>query len=220
MKRYPVNLSIEGRACLVVGGGAVASRKVRELLECGGAVTVTSPGLEPYLDGLARDGSIIHINRDFSAGGTRGFFLVIAATDDDALNETIGEEAAAHGTLVNVASAGAHSVFTNPAVLRRGELMITVSTGATSPALSRLIKRELEALYGPEYGLLAEITAAIRKLPGGAAKSAAPVERLVASGLIEMLRDGRLDEADAELRRLTGRGFGELGVRPPGPGRG
>jgi len=130
---FPAFLDVPGRRCLVVGGGAIAARKVHGLLECGARVTVVSPSLVPELARLATMGGIDHRARAFRRADARGAMLVIAATGLAAVDDTVAEAARRHGALVNAVDRPASCDFIYGSVLRRGELQIAVSTvGPTS----------------------------------------------------------------------------------------
>jgi siroheme synthase-like protein len=203
MKTYPICLvGLETRRAVVVGGGTVAARKVAALLEAGAQVTVISPDLAPALTALAAEGRIAAVVRPYRDGDLAGAFLAIAAAGDPAVNEAVWREAGRCGCLVNVVDDPAHSHFIMPAVVRRGEVTIAVSTGGASPALARRLREKLEAEIGPEYGILAEILAELRpelvaRFDRGDARQAAALA-LVDSDLLETIRS---QGADAGLRR-------------------
>src|SRR5437867_2267777 len=141
---YPVFLELAGRRCLVVGGGLVAERRVHGLLAANAAVTVVSPALTPALGALASGGQIRHDRRSFEPGDLDGVDLAFAATDRGEVNAALSLAARARGVWVNAADDPAHCTFILPAVVRRGELSVAVSTGGTSPALGRAIREALE----------------------------------------------------------------------------
>ena len=149
---YPVNLDLRGQACLVVGGGEVAARKVASLLKCGAKVTLVSLRFDPSVKKLFKKKKLQAIRRSFRSGDLKGQFLVIAATDDRALNSRISHLARRRRILVNAVDQPADCVFTVPSVMRRGPLTIAVSTNGASPALSKQIRLELSHRYGPEFG--------------------------------------------------------------------
>src|SRR6185436_6151151 len=129
---YPAFLDLRGRKCLVVGGGAIAERKAESLLECGARVRVVTREATSGLTELARSGSIELDLRGFASEDLSGVFLVIAATDDPAVQARIGGEAKERDLLVNVVDDPANCTFIVPAVARRGELSIAISTGGRS----------------------------------------------------------------------------------------
>jgi siroheme synthase-like protein len=159
---YPVFLGLNGRPCTVVGGGQVALRKVATLLECGACVTVISPELCPELEELAHDGKITAVLRAYRAGDLKGAFVAIAATDDSAINAKAAREARAKRALVNVVDDASQSDFIAPAVIRRGDITIAISTSGHSPALARKLRTVLEQQFGNEYADLARLIGEVR----------------------------------------------------------
>ncbi|MBP2641183.1 MAG: siroheme synthase [Firmicutes bacterium] len=200
---YPVNLLIEGKPCLVIGGGAVAERKVRSLLLAGAVVTVISPRLTDGLAKLAADRQIIHVDRPYQTGDTTGHLLVICAADRSEINRLVSEEAQAQRILVNVVDAPEKGDFLVPAQVARGDLLLTVSTGGHSPALSRRLREKLAAEYGPEYGQYLELIAKARQKVKNRIHSAD--ERVcfwretLDSEILALLRQGRMQEAEAKI---------------------
>ena len=203
---YPIFLNIRGEKCLVVGGGKVALRKVKALLEHGANVEVASPTLCPELGQLAREGAIQVLQRSYKAEDLKGALIAIAATDDAKTNESVAAKARQRGVLVNVVDAPQHSDFIVPSYLRRGDVTIAVSTSGRSPALARKIRSKLEKDFGTEYAQLALLANEVRfelKRQGVTVDSNAWQEVLDLSLLIELLRGGRTQEAkDIMLKNL------------------
>ena len=197
MKTYTICLiGLEQRRVIVVGGGVIAARKVVGLLEAGAPVTVISPAVVPELISLAAQGYLTLLDRPYQAGDLAGAFLVFAATDDSAVNQAVWDEGSRLGCLVNSVDDPEHSNFIMPAVVRRGEMSVAISTGGASPALARRLREWLETLIGPEYGELVDLLAELRPellnqfAPGEPRLEAAL--RLVDSELLEVIkRDGR-----------------------------
>ncbi len=129
MGYYPMCLDLAGRPCLVVGGGPVAERKVVGLLQAGARLTVVSPRVTPQLDAWAREGRIRLIQRRYESSDLAGQSLAFVATDDGVVNAEVARDARTAGVLINVADDPAHCDFILPAVLRRGEPAVPVSTG-------------------------------------------------------------------------------------------
>ena len=140
MKYYPINLDIKGKLCVVIGGGRVAERKVKNLLPCGGRVRVVSPDLTDVLSKWVRQGKMDYTRSEYRAGHLKGAFLVYAATSDRKVNAKIARDAARRGLLVNVADSATSSTFILPAVVRKREISIAVSTNGHSPAKSVCIR--------------------------------------------------------------------------------
>ncbi len=154
-KYYPVNLVLKNKRCLVIGGGAVAERKVRRLLECGACVTVISPILTAGLKALSKKGKIAPRLGRVSLRDLDAAYLVIAATADRAINSRVSSHCRKNGILVNVVDSPEECGFILPSIIRRGDLTISISTGGISPALAKRIRQYLEKTFGAEYaGLL------------------------------------------------------------------
>ena len=142
---------------MVVGGGEVASRKARKLLQARAEVVVISPEIKAELESVAVE---IH-RRPYKEGDLDDAYLAFAATDSREVNAAVAREAKERGIPVNVADRPSEGDFALPSVLRRGGLQVAVSTGGASPALARRIKDELEESFGPEWaGLVEELRAA------------------------------------------------------------
>jgi uroporphyrin-III C-methyltransferase/precorrin-2 dehydrogenase/sirohydrochlorin ferrochelatase len=152
----PLFVDLRGQACLVVGGGAVAARKVDALLTVGAEVAVVAPVLG---DALAGETRIHHFAREFVAADVDGRVLVIAATDDRALNARVAAAAGAAGRLVNVVDDAELSGAIFPAIVRRGDLTVAVSTAGAAPVLARLVRARIEALLPPALGDLTALAA-------------------------------------------------------------
>lgn len=206
MRYYPIYLDLRGRDALVVGGGAIAEGKASQLVEAGASVTVVSPDLTEGLRGLVERGEINHRCRYFVEEDLSGVFLVISATDDRGVNKAVAEAAASRGLLCNVVDQPDLCNFITPALITRGELQISVSTGGGSPTLTQRVKREIAALIGEEYGALLEIAAEMR---AEAKERIADFEMrkevlraFVESEAIDLIRAGRREEARALAREF------------------
>jgi precorrin-2 dehydrogenase / sirohydrochlorin ferrochelatase len=206
---YPINLvGLANRLCLIVGGGPVAFRKAEGLLEAGAIPRVVAPQVVGELAALATRGAIRLELRPFEVPDLDGAFLVIAATDDPALNRAVSEEAQARGALVNVVDVPEESSFIVPAVVRRGAMNIAVSTGGASPALARRLREQLDAQFGPEYKQLVDLLAELRPglvarySPGKPRLEAAL--RLVDAGLHRTIAERGLEAAREQARSLLG----------------
>jgi precorrin-2 dehydrogenase / sirohydrochlorin ferrochelatase len=163
MNLFPVNLNICDKKVVIVGGGEVALRKCRSLLQAQASVTIIAPTVTPGLEELGRWGKITLLRRPWLPGDGADALLIFAATNDHAVNRDVTEEAGRRGTPVCVVAHPEEGTFTSPAVVRRGDLLITVSTGGRSPALSRRVRQEIETLYGPEYADIVDIVGKLRE---------------------------------------------------------
>src|SRR5436305_3321468 len=154
---YIACLRLDGRRCLVVGGGEVGLEKVEGLLACGADVTLVAPDAGPELEELAREGSIRWERRAYEPADLEGAFLAIASTDDTDVNIRVYEDAEARAMLVNVVDVPPLCNFILPAIVRTGPLAIAISTAGASPALAKRMKREIAEPYGRPYARLAVI---------------------------------------------------------------
>ena len=207
MRYYPVNLDLQGKRVVIVGGGAVAARKALRLVAAGARLTVVAPLLNDRLAALAAKGSLVHLERPYLRGDLEGAALAFAATDDPAVNRAVAAEARGRGTLVDVVDAPREGDFTTPALLTRGDLLITASTAGASPGLARRVIAELEPLFGEEYAkcliLLAQAREKLLTEKGGSAYNERVFAELAALELPALLKSGAKDALDQLLPRLS-----------------
>jgi precorrin-2 dehydrogenase/sirohydrochlorin ferrochelatase len=159
---YPMHINIEGRKCLVVGGGNTAERKVATLVRYGGKVVVVSPEATPRLRSYAQKRKILWHKRRFKLTDLRGAFLVFSATDSKTLNRKIGQEAKKRTILVNVLDTPEDCDFISPSLVERGQLTISISTAGLAPLLSKHIRKDLEHYFGREYRRYTLLVAQVR----------------------------------------------------------
>lgn len=213
---FPINLALSGRPVVVIGGGAVAARKCAALSEAGAGITVIAPHLHDRLREMHEQGLLIHVAREFRAGDIADAFLVFAATDNPMVNAAVAEEARSRGILANIADAPEIGTFTLPAVAKRGDLLIAVSTGGKSPALARRLREELEDLYGPEYAVIVELLGKVREKllteKGNSAYNKKLLNELVCHDLAALLRNRSTTEIDHLLTKLFGPGYTLAGL--------
>jgi precorrin-2 dehydrogenase/sirohydrochlorin ferrochelatase len=208
MKYYPVCLDVSGKRCVIVGGGEVAERKVRRLMDCGAEVLVVSESLSPALQTMKSDGLLSHIQAGYSSDLIEGAFLVIGATDRTEVNEAVSRDAKRQGILVNIVDDPERCNFILPSLHRRGDLMIAVSTGGKSPALAKKLRKEMARHYGPEFETLLRIMGQIRSriISRGypPEKNKALFESVIDSDIMDHIREKRWDKVKAMIRNLTG----------------
>lgn len=207
---YPVNLVLDGRPCLVVGGGRVAVGKVRGLLEAGARVTVVAPDVDPALTGMAGEleaGNkgqqvLTILGRPYRRGDAAGYRFVIAATGDPEVNQAVYDEGEELGIWVNAADDPARCSAVLPARVRQGRLLVTISTGGHSPAVASWLRERLAEELGPEYdqliGLLGEARKEVQAQGLGTEKL--DWRRALDSGILDLVRAGRLEAAKERLR--------------------
>jgi precorrin-2 dehydrogenase/sirohydrochlorin ferrochelatase len=201
---YPMFLNLEGKRCVVIGGGEIALRKIRMLLDCGARVTVVSPLVHPGLSRLAKAGFVELHRRSYRRGDLKKAAVVISATNKREINEAAGEEARRRGSLINVVDDPGRSDFIVPSFFRRGGLTIAISTSGMSPALARKIRSKLEGAFGQEYASLLDLVEEIRselkekkvKVGAGTWQKALELDRL-----IDLVREGRGGKAKSMLLR-------------------
>jgi len=150
-KLFPMFLKIAGRACLVVGAGAIAESKIASLVEAGANVRVIAPEATERVRVRATEKKIEWQKREFQVEDLAGMFLVVAATSSRELHEEIFKEARQRGVLCNIVDVPELCDFYYPAVVQRGALQIAISTSGRSPALAQRLRKELEEKFGPEY---------------------------------------------------------------------
>lgn len=199
---YPVFLNISGRRCIVVGGGQVARRKIGTLLEHGANITVISPELCPELDQLAENGEIEVRQQGYREGDLAGAFVVIAATDDGAINQLVVREARERGILINVVDDADNSDFIAPSVVRRGDITIAISTAGRSPALARKLRTKVEEDFSDEYASLVNLVGEVRsevRQRGIPVDNERWQEALDLDLLIGLLRQGEAEKAKSML---------------------
>jgi precorrin-2 dehydrogenase/sirohydrochlorin ferrochelatase len=211
MRYYPINLDINNRNCLVVGGGGVGTRKVKTLLDCGARVTVVSLEVSRQLLDLATSGEIKLEERSYQSEDLIGMFLVIGATNNEKLNRQISNDAERLNTLCNIADRPEVCNFILPSIVHRDDLVITISTSGKSPALAKKLRKTLENRYGEEYGTLLRLMGAIRKKllqQAHEPEAHKPLfEQLINSDLIGMIQAGEVEKIDSLLFEVLGEGY-------------
>jgi precorrin-2 dehydrogenase/sirohydrochlorin ferrochelatase len=189
----------------------VGTRKVNTLLACGGRVTVVSPEVTEELSQLAGQGRIEWVPRPYSGTDQQGAFLVIGATDVEALNSRIHQDAEQAGRLCNIADQPKLCNFVLPSIIQQGDLMIAISTSGKSPAFAKFLRHQLQDQFGPEYGILLDLMGAIRRRllqDEHAPEAHKPLfERLIAEGLLEMIRQDQRARIDRLLAEVLGPEF-------------
>ncbi|HEY3811047.1 MAG TPA: bifunctional precorrin-2 dehydrogenase/sirohydrochlorin ferrochelatase [Acidimicrobiales bacterium] len=195
---YPVNLVVAGRRCVVVGGGAVAARKVDGLIAAGAQVVVVAPKIADSIRAL----DVELAERAYRAGDLDGAWLAIAATDDPDVNQAVHADGEAARVWINAADDPPACSFTLPAVIRRGPVMVSVSTSGHSPALAGWIRGQVASQLGPEVGVLAEWLSAARDELKAAGRSTEEVDWRPALDwdMLDLIRSGHTAQARERLQ--------------------
>ena len=206
---YPLNVDLSGRSLILVGGGRVAERKVRGILSAGTetSICVIAPKITMVLQEHAAAGRLCWKQAYYADGMLEGAFLVYAATDMREVNAAVAAEAKRRGIPVNVIDDPAASTFQVPASIRRGELILSVSTAGGSPALSRAIRMELEEMYPPAFGMWLERVSCLRVELQECISSSSARTRFWHTALrpdiLTMVRHGAMEKAEVELRNAA-----------------
>lgn len=195
---------------MVVGGGSVAFRKAASLSACGADVLVVSPRLNKGFKALIRRGALRHAGNNYAAKFLKGAFLAVAATDDAVVNSRVASDAAKAGLLVNVVDCPSLSNFWVPAVLRRGPLVIGISTSGMSPFFAARLKQSLSAYVGREHAQLVSLMAVARKKIRAAHKSPSKrnlmYSRIIGSSIPALLKAGKTQQARKVLSDILKQG--------------
>lgn len=209
MEYLPIFVKLRDRACLLVGGGEVAARKARLLLEAGARVTVVAPQLGPTLTGLVGDKQVRHREEAFDGALLRDVALVFAATDDAATNQAVHSAAVARDIPVNVADRPDLCTFILPSIVDRTPMVVAVSTGGAAPVLARLTRAKLETIIPAAYGRLAMLVAdyrgRVKQRIGNAVQRRRFWETVVEGPIAEQVHAGQEQSARATLERALER---------------
>ena len=204
--RYPVYLNLTGKKCLVFGGGPIAEDKIAKLQSTGAQVTIVSPTVTPNLQAWAHRGDFQWQPRESQAGDMEGAFLSIAATNDRQVNHEIFQEAERLGVLINVVDDPEQGTFIAPAVVRRGQVTLAISTGGASPALARKLREALTEDAVLEWADLARVLSLARKVVKKRGLTVDPQrwQCCITTELLQLAQSGHEDQAlSSLLSRLT-----------------
>ena len=191
MQNVPVFLTVAGRACVVIGGGPVGTRKARMLLDAGARVTVVTPQATAELEHLAREcGALSLLRRDYRPGDLAGSWLAFAATGVPEVQDQVATDAERERIWVNAVDEPARCSFITPAVVERGPIAIAVSTGGASPALAGAIRRDLDAWLGQEYEQAVRLLGELRDRHEPGEERQRAFLSLIDRGLVAALREG------------------------------
>lgn len=166
MAVFPVFIELKDKKCVVVGGGTVAERKIEALIEFGAKIVVISMAVNGKIRDLERNGRIEVMEREYSSGDLDGAFLAIAATDNPKTNEEVYKDALKKGIFINVVDCPKRCNFIFPAIVKRGDMVIGISTSGAYPALSKRIREKLETLFPNGFEVYLEILKDLRSKAG------------------------------------------------------
>jgi siroheme synthase-like protein len=203
---YPIFLELRQRRCVVIGGGAVAQRRIEGLRAAEANVTAISPTITDALLKLVAEGALRHVARAYEAGDLAGYDLALVATGDRLVNQAVFVEARERGVWLNAADDPENCDFILPAVVRRGELSVAISTGGGSPAATRVIREELEDYFTPDYAPFVRIAGEVRRelKEKSLVAGARAWNQALTGETRRLLKDGRVEQAKAMLRKTLG----------------
>jgi precorrin-2 dehydrogenase / sirohydrochlorin ferrochelatase len=208
MNYYPIYLDITSRRCIVVGGGDVAERKVRRLIECGAHVVIIGKAVTPELEVMIREGRIDQIHDDYDEVYIHDAFLVIGATDRDEVNARISADARKRGIMINIVDDPDRCDFILPSLFQQGDLSIAISTGGKSPALAKKIREDMEGIYGPEYLTLLNVLGKLRErimIRGrSSGENKQMFEFIVKSDILQYIKEKKWDHVKKIIHDTTG----------------
>ncbi len=205
MKYLPIFANISDTACLVVGGGTLALRKVSLLLKAGGVVTVIAPDLSDNLNQLLCENKIKYKRKIFAHDDVKNYTLIISATNIVAVNQSVAAAAQDYRIPINVVDSPALSSFIFPSIVDRSPIVAAVSTGGASPILARLLRSRLESMIPASYGKLAELAEQFRTKVKTEIKDSRLRRKFweenLQGGVAELVYAGRAQEAADQLEK-------------------
>lgn len=203
MNYYPICINLEGKKVLIVGGGYLGSRKVKELINCGADVTIISPDLHEDID----KNQITWVRRKFDQDDVSPYVLVIAATNDHEVHETIFEICDKAGKLVNIVDDVSHCNYIMPAVIRRGDLLVTVCSSGSAPFFTKALAAELREEYGDEMATYIDLLKGARVVVMEKCESMDEknkyYDQLLNPFILELVRQGQVDQAKEKIEEIV-----------------
>lgn len=205
---YPILIKLDGRLCIIVGGGRVAGRKAASLVKAGASVRIVSPEISEDIKTLVKTKKVEWLKEQFEPRRLDGAFLAIAATDNEQVNQTVCNSATARSILVNVVDRPDLCTFIVPSVTRRGDLIIACSTLGKSPAVSKMLRKKMESEFGEEWAVFLEIMGEMRSRTIDSVKDRKQREkifnRLAGSDMLERIKRGDIKGARSLAEEIAG----------------
>ncbi len=202
-KYYPIHLSVTGKKCVIIGGGKVAYRKACSLKESGADVVVVSPEVCPE---MVNEEGLVLIKKEYDECFLDGALLVIAATDNEAVNKKVTLDAEKKNIIVNVVDYPERCSFVVPSTINRGDLCISISTGGASPAVAKRIREELETVFGKEYEEYLDLLTKMRSLAMSSIEDSVKrrkvLQRLAEKDIFDTVRVEGVNGAETKMRGI------------------
>lgn len=203
---YPIFIKLKNEKILVVGGGAVATRKVKTLINYSPQITIVSPSVSSKLKALILKYNLKYYKRNYKKSDLKDKKIIFVATNDEKLNKQISQDAQQSGILVNVVDNLEHCSFIVPSIIARGDLQIAISTSGISPLLTKTIRIKLEKLFGSEYNTLLKLIrkyrSIIKKKFNDVKVRKIKLEKLLHPSIIKKIKNGDIKKAEKEFKRI------------------
>jgi len=200
---YPIHLNVKGKKCVIIGGGKVAYRKACSLREAGAETVVVSPEFCPE---ITDEKGVTLVKETYDEGFLDGALLVIASTNNEAINQKVAFDAGKRNIIVNVVDYPELCSFIVPSTINRGDLCISISTGGASPAVAKRIREELEDIFGAEYGWYLDLLKKMRDVAmsdvNDKAKRRKILQRLAGKDILEIVKIKGVKDAEAKMREI------------------
>lgn len=201
---YPAFLDLKGKPVVIIGGGHATEEKIPSLLECGAQITIVAPEVGEHTRELAGAGRLAWVRRAYEAGDLADAWIAIVGSADHGLNHRAADEARARRVMVNTVDDNPYCDFIAPAVVRRGNLILAISTGGGSPAMARYARQELQRIVPAEWGgllqALSEARTELRRK--GLRPNSERWQECINEELLRLVRAGALEDAQALLIRM------------------
>jgi len=203
---YPIFIKLKGKKVLVVGGGTVATRKVKKLINYYPEITIVSPKITTELQRLISKHNLKYSQRNYRKSDLKNKWIIFVATDDKDLNKQISQDAKKSGILINVVDNPAYCSFIVPSVITRGDLQIAISTSGISPLLTKTLRKKIENLFGNEYITLLKLIKKYRKVILDKFKDnkikRKKLEELLKPSILNKIKNGDIRQAENELKKI------------------
>lgn len=205
MSYYPVSLNLDYKKVVIVGGGHVARQKLQSLIPTKAEIVIISPAILPEIQDYVLQGAATWCEKHFEASDLDGAALIFAATNLEEINDAV-EQATQHWQLLSRADAKGRVDFINPAVVRRGDFVLTASTSGASPTLTRKVKEELSAAYDEAYeqyvAFLKQARFELMDTIQDPTIRKQALQTLVSSEILQWIRQGNTERCQEFLQQL------------------